>query len=975
MLEGIMVAEMSVREKPVGEQSAQNPQTPPPVAVRQRRWPRYLLVGMALLVLLYTLAGFLLLPWWLERNLPEQLDSTLGWQADIADIRFNPYTLALEADDFQATDRNDESVAGFEYLRVNVSFFQLLSGVIGFQEIILNRPEVRLDLLEDYSVNIARDFQAANPPGDEPETPEAQESSGPLKLYFQQLAINGGELRFRDFTQGEMAEFRLQPLDVTLNDLATWPRDDNGGTSRYSLSAAANDQVIEWQGDLSVAPLYSRGSVRLSDIRHDTLAHFLKPYLPWQLRDGLVTLASDYRLSAGDGLELTTSDGRVTVRDLAMALDAQAQEPALSATELDIQGVDFDLNRREASVGMVTLNQLAVAAARNQEGVIDWQASLPGTDTAAESAEPSDGPDQQSSAGPPFRWSVQGIQLTDSRIDWQDAVPTTPARLQLTDLDVSVSGLSHRLEEPVSYQLSTVLASGGQLSANGQFTPMPFTFESALSGSAIALAVAEPYVQDAANLSLRDGRLAFDGNLDLDAQTNPMTGTFSGTAEVSELDVRLPEQGEPLVAWRNLRLRPVEYNVHPARLEIGTVAVSEPVANIVRGADGLHNVQRVVRGGEPAESGDAEPPPEPAQAGDSERPALIFRIGELQVESGSVSYADRTLEPAFSTSFDALNGSVSGISNVPPQEGRVNLRGRLAGVAPVDFTGTLGALGSEDTSELRLSMDNLSLPVLSPYFGRYLGYAVDSGKLQLDLDYAITGSRLKASNKVILDQMQLGRSVASDQAVNAPVKLGLALLTDRQGVVEVDLPIEGDMASPEFSVGQVVMRAFVNLLAKAAASPFTMLGSIADLAGFSSEELGQVAFEPGGTGLAGNEAEKLAALANALKDRPELLLEIRGAVAPEADGLALLKEQMAASGEETTGEAWEQARQAYLDGERSLPSEALGQLANQRALEVRRILEQTHEVPTSQLFLLDASRDGELTGAGDIIVPFTLDVR
>src|SRR5690606_6040995 len=116
------------------------------------------------------------------------------------------------------------------------------------------------------------------------------------------------------------------------------------------------------------------------------------------------------------------------------------------------------------------------------------------------------------------------------------------------------------------------------------------------------------------------------------------------------------------------------------------------------------------------------------------------------------------------------------------------------------------------SSELQLNMDDLALPVLSPYFGRFLGYGVDSGKLKLDLDYEFTGTRLKASNQVVLDRMELGQAVASEEAVNAPVKLGLALLTDRQGVIEVDLPIEGDLSDPQFSVGQIVMRAFVNLL-------------------------------------------------------------------------------------------------------------------------------------------------------------------
>jgi hypothetical protein len=272
-------------------------------------------------------------------------------------------------------------------------------------------------------------------------------------------------------------------------------------------------------------------------------------------------------------------------------------------------------------------------------------------------------------------------------------------------------------------------------------------------------------------------------------------------------------------------------------------------------------------------------------------------------------------------------------------------------------------------------MEDLALPVLSPYFGRYLGYAVDSGKLKMNLDYAFTGTRLKASNRVVLDRMELGQAVPSDEAISAPVKLGLALLTDRRGLIEVDLPVQGDIADPEFRVGQIVMRAFVNLLVKAAASPFSMLGSLADLAGFSSEDLGEVSFVPGSVELAEGEAAKLSALAQALRERPELVLNVRGGVNPEADALALLRARMEARGEELTDEAWAQAQQAWREGERPLPPEALGQLATNRGLAVRRLLQETHEVDPAQLFTLEPSRQAITDEQGLVTVQFTLDVR
>lgn len=935
---------------------------------RQRsHLPRNLAVVALILVLLYALAGFLVLPWWLKQAVPEQLNAQMGWQSELAELRVNPFALTVELTELSADDGAGEKVLGFDRLLVDLGFFQLFRGVVSFQDIRLQEPYVRVDLLDDKRINFVRDWQTSQP--DEPQAAEpasGADTETPPRLLVQQLVIDGGELLFRDFSQAEPAQFRITPLDLSINQLATWPREAGG--SRYSLIAALGEQIIEWDGELSITPLYSEGRVKVSDLNHETLAHFLAPYLPWQLRDGLVTVESRYQLGGREPFELIVSDGKLAIRDLALALAASDEAPVLAAEGIEIDGIGFDLTAGEARTGVIRLDQPFVAAARDGQGVIDWLASMP---TAAREDAQSDRP---ATDAPGLRWSVQGVEVAAGRLCWRDQLPERPAEIELTDLDVTLGGLSHRLDEPVSYRLDAMLVSGGRLSANGQLTPAPFTLESALSGSEVALAVLEPYVQQGVNLALAGGRLGFDGNLDLDSQDDPMTGTFSGTAEIADLDLRLPASEASMLGWQTLRLAPIEFNVYPPRLEIGTVVLAQPLLTVVRAADGGHNFEKIAGSG-PGPDENASPAEAADDDAESTEPDFIFRIGELQVESGTLAYSDHTLEPPFSTRFEALNGAITGISNVPPQQGQVSLRGQLAGGAPVTFDGTLGALGTDEASDLQLSMDDLALPVLSPYFGRYLGYSVDSGKLRLNLDYEFTGTRVKASNQVVLDRMALGQAVTSDQAISAPVKLGLALLTDRRGVIEVNLPIQGDIADPEFRVGQIVMRAFVNLLVGAATSPFSMLGSLADLAGLSSEELGQVSFVPGSVALAEGETDKLAALAKALNERPELLLNIRGGIAPEADGLALLKAKMEARGEAVTAKAWAQAEQAFRAGERQLPLEQLGQLANERGQMIRRLLNDTLGVEARQLYMLEPSRQAQVDEQGDVMVQFTLDVR
>jgi len=969
------------------------------VANRKRRLSaRNISVVVLILVVIYAAAGFLVLPWWVERTLPERLEQHMGWQAQIEDVQVNPFAMSVEALGLQATDGDGEPVVAFDSLYANLGFWRLFTGIVALQNIELEEPYIRLDLLEDYSVNFARDWQANNPAGEEPATNE--EGSGePPQLYFDRVRVSGGELLFRDFSQQGQEEFRVTPLDLALNDLATWPRDD--AESNYYLLAAVGSQTIEWEGDLSIAPLYSEGFLKLGEVSHTTLRHFLKPYLPYQLRNGTVTLSSRYELRSSGDFSLTTSDGQLTINNVALGLEAGGDEDVLTAERLSVGDIAFGLNTREASTGTVEIEGVDLLLHRDENGQINLLEPFQG--------ETGETDDSNGGAGAPFRWSVAGVELGNSNVTWRDEQPRTPAELALEGLSVTIDQISHQLGEPVNYSAAASLNGGGRLSINGQATLSPFTLEAGISGTEIALTQFGAYISEAANLEVRDGLLSVDGNLDLDQQQDPLTGTFSGTGEVASLDLRLGDSDEPLLRWESVRLEPVEYNVAPARLQIGTITLAGPDVNVVRDGSGGHNVERIIRGS--SAEAQASTGEDTTSGGE---PAFIFRIGQLMLEEGAISYTDRTLDPAFATRIDQLRGSVTGLSNVAPQQGQVSIQGRVGDVASMALEGSVGALGTGDTSDIRLTMENVSLPMLSPYFGRYLGYSVDSGKLNLDLDYEFSGSHLDAGNSVVLDRLELGNPIASDQAVSAPVKLGLALLRDRQGVIDLDLPISGDLDNPDFRVGQVVMNAFVNLVAKAATSPFSMLGSIADLAGLSGEELGSVEFEAGQTRLADGEEVKLEALGKALNERPGLALNVRGAVAPEADGRALRKQKLfeqlglagnasaserinrleqayadsdnlasvdefradvAADNAEPSERAWEQALVERLVTDIELAPEALGNLATSRGLWLREQMLEKYDVSADQVYLLDPVRDASAGENGRITTRFELETR
>ena len=209
-------------------------------------------------------------------------------------------------------------------------------------------------------------------------------------------------------------------------------------------------------------------------------------------------------------------------------------------------------------------------------------------------------------------------------------------------------------------------------------------------------------------------------------------------------------------------------------------------------------------------------------------------------------------------------------------------------------------------------------------------------------------------NRIFFDALTLGDRVDSPEATGLPVKLALALLTDRQGRIELDVPVQGDLDDPEFSIFGIVVKALVNLLTKIITSPFDALASM-----FSGEVVTHLAFEPAVANVDAEAEAKIAALAEALDKRPALRLEIEGGADPETDAPALRRRRfdellraaklkdLAAAGQSgvhiedvrvAPDEFGTYLQQAYRDADFPKPRDAAGQLKALPSEEMEKLL-------------------------------------
>ncbi|RMF70616.1 MAG: DUF748 domain-containing protein, partial [Alphaproteobacteria bacterium] len=260
----------------------------------------------------------------------------------------------------------------------------------------------------------------------------------------------------------------------------------------------------------------------------------------------------------------------------------------------------------------------------------------------------------------------------------------------------------------------------------------------------------------------------------------------------------------------------------------------------------------------------------------------------LTLQGGTVHFEDRHLSTPFKATMFDLGGRVTGLASDPAMKADVDLRGRLENHSPLNITGTVNPLADELFADLAVRFREIDLTPMSPYSGTFIGYLIAKGKLNLELDYKIDEGRIDADNRIIIDQLTLGDRVESDRATSLPVSLAIALLKDRNGIIDLDVPISGRLDDPDFSIAGAVWTIIRNLLVKAATSPFSLLAAMVG----GDEDFSSVTFEPGTAAFAAGEMDKLKKLADILGKRPGVTLEISGFIDPQQDPEAYRRAQL-----------------------------------------------------------------------------------
>ena len=837
------------------------------------------------LLLIYTVVGFLILPPIVRVVAVKQISKQLDRETSIEKIKINPFALSTTIRGLLIKDKDGEPFVSWDEVYVNFQLSSFLGHPWVFKEISTTRPFVRAQMNKDGTFNFS-DILAKFSTNAAP----AKTESKPLSLRVDRLHLGGATAAVADFTPREPFKRTVGPLDITLDNFRTDP--DNKNPYAFSGTTDAGE-TIAWSGHFYLNPLRSEGELKLFNFTLNKYAPLYQDLVRFEIRGGSIAMDLKYRVEFSPTNRVAVvEDSSFGLRGFKLGAPGDSNNIADLAV-LAVTGMSADLQNRRATVNTVMMNGGTIFLKRDKDEAINVvELSKP-----AESVTNAPG-------GILFllrsvtnavamllnstnQWSgaVNSVTVTNCALHLEDDVNLRPARLDLSDITLDAKNISNVPGTNLTAELSLRWNTNGSIKTVTIASFLPPTADIQLDLDQLDLGTLDPYLEPKLNLYILGSKVGLHGQISLRTPKDELPQmAFHGDASLDEFYTVDGVMAEDLVKWNSIGFHGIDANLNPQTVSIKEIDVNGAYARLVIETNktiNLLSALRMTNTNAPA-TNEVKVAAAPASVTTTNAMAALPRIsiGAIVITNTAVSFSDRSLSPNVNLAIQSVNGSISGLSTEQLQHADLNLNAMIDGIGPASITGTINPFSGTQTNTIKVSVKDMDLTPASPYSGRFAGYRIAEGKLNLDLAYELVGKRLESQNVITLDQFTFGEKVDSPDATRLPVRLAIAILKDREGKIVLAVPIEGSIDDPKFRIGKVVTRAVVNILEKVATSPFSLLGA---LFGGGGEELGYQDFAVGSAVLTADDTKKLDSLVKGLYSRPALGLEISGSIDPDGD--------------------------------------------------------------------------------------------
>ena len=842
----------------------------------------------------------------LKFKLPSgQLDTRLTLA--FTTLRDRPRSLTLSGEvaltKLVVQDLAGAPVLGLPALRVAIASLDAIGRKADVRSVAIEGLEAHVARLKNGELSVMQ--LVPELPPSEPK-PAAAPAAAPFVFTVAEIKLSDGKVHVADEVPATPYRVVLQNIAASVQGLSNAP----DAKAAVKLGFETDHKgVFAYDGTVQLAPVRAGGKVDFTGFRLAATYPYYESSLNLEVADGTLDFATRFEAALDAGrLDARLSELAATIKSLRLHFPRD-KDPLWRIPVLEIKDGTVDLAKRTIVLGEIAGRDGIGRVERDPDGELHFARMSKLAPVAAAPAGAKAGAAAGANPGDEWQLLTKRVHLERWAVHFEDRTTAPPVKVSVTALDVTGEELGNARGAKGKASIRATVNKTGRIALSGPIATNPVAGRLNVDLRTVDLVPFQPYVDQALNLGLNAGAVSAKGVVDFDLPPGgkPKVG-YAGELNVTDFAAVETPAAQDLLKWRSLFVGGIKSTLEPLQVGIGEIALSEFYARLIVNADGTINLQKLARkpGGEPAGAAGADagkPPGKPAAGEPAGRPAAAqpaatpatdteakiaeaakaaampasIAVGKITLQGGNINFSDFFVRPNYSANLTGVGGSVTAIT--PETPGEVELRGKVDNTAPLEITGRINPLGRDLYLDIKASATDIELPPLSPYSVKYAGYGIERGKLSVKVKYLVENRKLTAENNVYLDQLTFGEKVDSPTATKLPVLLAVALLKDRNGVIDINLPVGGSLDDPQFSVGGIIVQVIVNLIVKAVTAPFALLGA----AFGGGEELAYLEFAPGSAQLDAADETKLKSIAKALTDRPGLKLDVSGRVDPAAD--------------------------------------------------------------------------------------------
>lgn len=820
------------------------------------------LVVLLALLALYAAAGFFMIPRLARDKLPELLSEMTGQPVQFHSLHFDPFDLTADLQGFNLALDDGKPLIGFDTLTVDIDVLHSLKErSLVIASVSLHKPNLVIERAADGRFNFDTLTEKLAQSGEQ--SPEKGEGNV-LPIAIRVIGVEDGGIVWSDSSSGQTVTEALSSVNFTVTEFTTRP--DAEAQFGLNLKLDSGGGLV-LEGKFKPTTLSAEGQLKLNELALPKVWQmFLQDSMPLEIADGKLSLQADYSVNASDtsATQVVINNGGIDVKALSLSeknkAEALIQLPVLAAS-----GIRFNLQNQQVSIASLSSRDARLKAWLQPDGQVNYQTLFAGqSETKVQSQAQAA---KEPTSAKPWQVSLDELVLANYQLSFTDQSQAKPAELVLDELNLNLRDYHTADAIKLPMQFATRLNQRGRIKLEGDIGLSPFSANWAVELQEIKLKTFQPYLDPFLKLELTDGDLNTKGHLQL-AMGDQLQVNYQGDANIDRLITRDKVKNQDFVKWNKLELRQMVLDAAKQDYKLAKVIFDRPYVRFTIKKDGSNNVSDIM-----LVKTDSKPKTKSAaDKGDKAKtgPEPVITIGKIELNQGQSDFADYSLILPFVVKMNDLAGEVDGFASNTDSAAKLKLQGKVHDLATVKIGGSYH-LKSGD-SDISLSFKYLPLPLVTPYMAEFAGYRIEKGQMALDLNYTIKGKALSAQNKIFIDQLVLGEKVENPKAVSLPLELGVALLKDADGKINLDFPITGSLEDPQFSVGSLVTDVLVNVITKAVSAPFKAIASLFD----GDDDLSTVVFAAGSGDLSPDETAKLAQIAKALASKPELILEIKG---------------------------------------------------------------------------------------------------